>query len=181
MLFYEFLYTGIGQFIAAYAPNAVFASLANPLIIGILVSFCGSLVPYSQMHIFWRYWLYWLNPLTYLMGSLLVFATWNDNVECSERDFAIFDTPGNVTCREYLSEYLESARGQLANLTNPNDLSNCRVCEYKTGQGYLYTLNIDHQYQGWRDAAIVVIFAISSYALVYLLMKLRITQSKTTE
>lgn len=38
MLFYEFVYTGIGQFIAAYAPNAVFASLVNPLIIGTLVS-----------------------------------------------------------------------------------------------------------------------------------------------
>jgi hypothetical protein len=30
---YECLYTGIGQMIAAYAPNAVFASLVNPLVI----------------------------------------------------------------------------------------------------------------------------------------------------
>jgi ABC-type multidrug transport system permease subunit len=59
MLFYEFLYTGIGQFIAAYAPNAIFASLVNPLIIGILVSFCGTLVPYAQIQTFWRYWMYW--------------------------------------------------------------------------------------------------------------------------
>ncbi|TQS32123.1 hypothetical protein Golomagni_07571, partial [Golovinomyces magnicellulatus] len=29
MLMYEFLYTGIGQFIAAYAPNEVFAALVN--------------------------------------------------------------------------------------------------------------------------------------------------------
>ena len=29
---YEFLYTAIGQAIAAYAPNAVFASLGNPLV-----------------------------------------------------------------------------------------------------------------------------------------------------
>ena len=33
MTLYEFLYTGIGQFIAAYAPNAVFAALVNPLLI----------------------------------------------------------------------------------------------------------------------------------------------------
>ena len=53
---YECLYTGIGQMIAAYAPNAVFASLINPLVITTLVSFCGVMVPYSQIVAFWRYW-----------------------------------------------------------------------------------------------------------------------------
>ena len=56
MLVYEFIYTGIGQFVAAPAPNAVFASLINPLLIGTLVSFCGVLVPYAQIQAFWRYW-----------------------------------------------------------------------------------------------------------------------------
>jgi hypothetical protein len=56
-LVYQFIYTGIGQFIAAYAPNAVFASLVNPLLIGTLVSFCGVLVPYAQIQVFWRYWM----------------------------------------------------------------------------------------------------------------------------
>jgi hypothetical protein len=53
---YEFLYTAIGQSIAAYTPNAVFASLINPLVIVTLVSFCGVVVPYSQIQPFWRYW-----------------------------------------------------------------------------------------------------------------------------
>jgi ABC-type multidrug transport system permease subunit len=53
---YECLYTGIGQMIAAYAPNAVFASLVNPLVITTLVSFCGVMVPYSQIEPFWKYW-----------------------------------------------------------------------------------------------------------------------------
>lgn len=65
MIMYEFVYTGIGQFIAAYAPNAVFATLANPLVIGTLVSFCGVLVPYAQITAFWRYWIYWLNRKLY--------------------------------------------------------------------------------------------------------------------
>jgi ABC-type multidrug transport system ATPase subunit len=56
MLVYEFIYTGIGQFIAAPAPNAIFASLINPLLIGVLVSFCGVLVPYSAIQPFWKYW-----------------------------------------------------------------------------------------------------------------------------
>lgn len=55
-MMYECLYTGIGQMIAAYAPNAVFASLVNPLVITTLVSFCGVMVPYSQIEPFWKYW-----------------------------------------------------------------------------------------------------------------------------
>ncbi|KIW91600.1 uncharacterized protein Z519_07567 [Cladophialophora bantiana CBS 173.52] len=178
MLFYEFVYTGIGQFIAAYAPNAVFASLVNPLLIGTLVAFCGVLVPYGQIQAFWRYWIYWLNPFNYLMGGLLVFNVWDTRVSCTGKEFAVFDTPGNATCGEYLSDYLTSPAGMLANLTNPEDRDNCRVCEYRTGADYLYTINLKHEYDGWRDAAIVVLFAISSYALVYLCLKLRTKQSK---
>jgi ABC-type multidrug transport system permease subunit len=55
-MLYEMLYTGIGQSIAAYAPNATFASLVNPLVITTLVSFCGVFAPYSQITAFWRYW-----------------------------------------------------------------------------------------------------------------------------
>ena len=46
---YEFLYTSIGQAIAAYAPNEYFAAVMNPVLIGAgLVSFCGVVVPYSR-------------------------------------------------------------------------------------------------------------------------------------
>ncbi|KAJ5683807.1 uncharacterized protein N7477_000152 [Penicillium maclennaniae] len=93
MLIYEFVYTGIGQFIAAYAPTAVFASLANPLIIGSLLLFCGTFVPYSGIQAFWRYWMYYLNPFNYLIGSLLVFTNFDSKVECAESEFAVFDPP----------------------------------------------------------------------------------------
>lgn len=180
MLMYEFVYTGIGQFIAAYAPNAVFASLANPLVIGILVSFCGVLVPYAQIQPFWRYWLYYLNPFNYLIGSLLVFTSFSAPVRCAESEFAIFDPPSGQTCGEYLTDYM-LGMGARANLTNPDVTSGCRVCEYRNGADYLYTVNLKDYYYGWRDAAIVALFAISSYAMVYLLMKLRTKRSKTAE
>ncbi|EED17373.1 ABC multidrug transporter, putative [Talaromyces stipitatus ATCC 10500] len=180
MFMYEFIYTGIGQFIAAYAPNAVSATLANPLLIGVLVSFCGVLVPYVQIQEFWRYWLYWLNPFNYLMGSLLTFTMWDSPVKCAEKEFAIFDTPNATTCKDYLSEYL-STFNAAAYLENPDATSGCRVCQYRKGSDYLHVLNIKEYYYGWRDAAIVVIFVISSYAMVYLLMKLRTKASKKAE
>ncbi|KAI9742696.1 MAG: hypothetical protein M1818_003837 [Claussenomyces sp. TS43310] len=180
MLIYEFVYTGIGQFIAAYAPNAVFASLTNPLIIGTLVSFCGVLVPYSQIQTFWRYWIYYLNPFNYLMGSMLTFTIFDTPVICGAGEFALFDTPNGQTCAEYLAPY-QAGLGARSNLVNPNATQGCRVCQYTRGSDYLATINLLDYYYGWRDAAIVVIFAISSYALVYLLMKLRTKASRKAE
>lgn len=180
MLLYEFVYTGIGQFIAAYAPNATFAALVNPLLIGTLVSFCGVLVPYAQIQAFWRYWIYWMNPFNYLMGGLLVFNVWDTDIRCKESEFAIFDPPAGETCMEYLGPFMETL-GSRMNLVNPDATESCKVCQYRYGSDYLYTINLTDYYYGWRDIGIVAIFAISSYALVYLLMKLRTKASKKAE
>ncbi|KAF2160175.1 hypothetical protein M409DRAFT_70682 [Zasmidium cellare ATCC 36951] len=160
-LMYEFMYTGIGQFIAAYAPSAVAASLVNPLVIFTLVGFSGVLVPYSQIVDSWKYWLYYINPFNYLMGSLLVFTTFDIDVVCKESELAIFD-PG-------------------ANLLNPSASSGCQVCAYTSGGDYLRTMNLNDYYYGWRNAAIVVLFVMSSYGLVFLLMKLRTKKTKKVE
>ncbi|KAH8798615.1 ABC-2 type transporter-domain-containing protein [Xylogone sp. PMI_703] len=181
MFLYEFLYTGIGQFIAAYAPNAVFAALANPLILGTMVSFCGVLVPYAQIQTFWRYWIYYLNPFNYLIGSLLVFTTYDVPVVCKEQEFATFNPPSNQTCGEYLANYLAGPLGELANLVNPDATQQCRVCQYRTGSDYLKTVNLPKYSDGWRDTGIVALFVFSSYALVFGLMKLRTKRSKTAE
>ncbi|KAF2013317.1 ABC transporter [Aaosphaeria arxii CBS 175.79] len=180
MLVYQFIYTGIGQFVASYAPNAVFASLVNPLLLGTLVSFCGVLVPYGQIQEFWRYWMYYLNPFNYLMGALLVFADFDWEVKCTEAEFAKFDPPANQTCGQYLAAWTNGP-GMRTNLVNPEAMSDCRVCQYTRGSDYLYTVNLTEYYHGWRDAAICVLFAFSSYAMVYLLMKLRTKASKKAE
>jgi ABC-type multidrug transport system permease subunit/ABC-type cobalamin/Fe3+-siderophores transport system ATPase subunit len=180
MLMFEFVYTGIGQFEAAFAPNELFAALVNPLVIGILVSFCGVLVPYSQIQLFWRYWLYWINPFNYLIGSMLVFDIWGIEVRCTEGELAVFDPVNGTTCGEYLANYLEGMGGG-SKLLNPGATQQCQVCPYSSGTDYLQALNLHEYYYGWRDAGIVVIFAVSSYALVFLLMKLRAKTSKKAE
>jgi len=158
----------------------VFASLVNPLVIGTLVSFCGVLVPYSQITVVWRYWLYYLNPFNYLMGSLLVFTTWDADVKCADSEFAVFDPPSGSNCADYLSNYMQGM-GASSNLINPNDTVGCQVCQYRTGADYLATINLTEYMNGWRDAGIVALFAFSGYALVYALMKLRTKRSKTAE
>ncbi|ENH73484.1 ABC transporter ATP-binding protein/permease PDR18 [Fusarium oxysporum f. sp. cubense race 1] len=180
MIMYEFLYTGIGQFIAAYAPNAVFASMVNPLIISTMISFCGVLVPYSELQAFWRYWIYYLNPFTYLMGSLINFALFDKTIECTDSELAIFNPPANESCGKFLFNYLQGP-GSGSNLLNPDATSDCRVCQYASGTDYLYTLNVKDFYYAWSDAAIVVIFVLSSYGLVYGFMKLRTKATKKAQ
>lgn len=178
VLIYEFFYTGIGQFIAAYAPNAVFAALVNPLLVGILISFCGILVPYSQITAFWRYWLCYLNPATYLVGGMLIFTVDNVPVNCADAELAVFKPPDNSMCAEYLATYLSESG---ANLPNPDALSECWVCMYIQGSDYLHTINLGGYGEGWRDVGIVCLFICRSYGLVYLLMKLRTKSSKKAE
>ncbi|KAM0307410.1 hypothetical protein ACHAPM_000125 [Fusarium culmorum] len=178
MLMYEFIYTGIGQFIAAYAPSEVFASLVNPLVITILVSFCGVLVPYASIQVFWRYWLYFINPFNYLMSSMLTFGVWGAEVKCKDKEFARFSPPNGTTCGEYLSEWLTKVP---SNLINPDATDECMVCSYTKGEDYLRTLNIKEYSYGWRNAGITAAFVFTSYALVYILMKLRTKASKKAE
>ncbi|RBR12138.1 uncharacterized protein FIESC28_08772 [Fusarium coffeatum] len=178
MLCYEFIYTGIGQFIGAYSPNEVFASLVNPLVITILVSFCGVLVPYFGIQAFWRYWLYYINPFNYLMSSMLTFSVWSADVECKENELARFSPPNGTSCGEYLSEWLTQVPSKLL---NPDATDECMVCLYSKGEDYLRTLNIKDYSYGWRNAGITAAFVFSSYALVYILMKLRTKTSKKAE
>lgn len=180
ILCYEFVYTGIGQFVAAYAPNAIFAALINPIIISVLVSFSGVLVPYESIQEFWRYWLYYMDPFNYFTGSLLVFSTFDAKVSCTSQEFALFDTPRNQTCAEYLAPYL-AGPGARTNLINPNATAGCRVCQYRRGGDYLATMGLGEYSDGWRNTGVVVIFAISSYVMVYLLMKLRTKASKKAQ
>ncbi|KAJ0423003.1 ABC-2 type transporter-domain-containing protein [Aspergillus carlsbadensis] len=182
VVMYEFLYTGIGQMIAAYTPNAVFASLVNPLVITTLVSFCGVMIPYSQIVPFWRYWMYYIDPFNYLMSSLLIFTTWDKPINCTPSELALFSPAPNQTCGEYLDIYLHGGgMGVGANLLNPNDTAGCQVCQYTRGGDYLRTLNLAEESFGWRNAGIVVAFVGGIYGLVFLMMKLRTKATKRAE
>ncbi|KAI8622996.1 multidrug resistance protein CDR1 [Xylariaceae sp. FL1651] len=176
MILYEFLYTSIGQAIAAYSPNAYFAALANPLIVGTLIQFCGVFVPYSHITPFWRYWLYYLNPFNYLLGGLLVPVSWDVGVQCHANELTTIPLPPNTTCGDYMAEFLSEYSGYVTDAANT---STCSYCPYSTGSDYLRGLNFNERYYEWRDVGITSLFCISSYALVFLMMRLRTKATKT--
>ncbi|KAJ9095227.1 hypothetical protein QFC20_006704 [Naganishia adeliensis] len=180
ILLYEFIYTGIGQFVASYAKDASMAALVNPLLLGTLLSFAGVFVPYSAIPAFWRYWLYYLDVFTYVMGSILWFVMWDQPVNCRPNELATFNPPDGQTCGAYLNSYVTTVNPG-ANLLNPSASANCQVCTYTTGTDYLRTLNITDKTDGWIMIGITGIFVVSSYALVFVMMKLRTKATKKAD
>ncbi|CAH0037575.1 unnamed protein product [Clonostachys solani] len=177
MIFYEFLYTSIGQAIAAYAPNEYFAAIMNPLLIGAgMISFCGVVAPYESMPVFWRSWLYWLDPFHYLVGGLFGTVVWDVKVNCLPEELTTFAIPDGQTCGQYMASFLSSNAGYVS---DPSANGSCSYCPYSTGAEYAKTFNINEAYYPWRDTGITALFSISSYALVFLMMKLRSKKTKS--
>ncbi|KAJ5101248.1 hypothetical protein NUU61_003470 [Penicillium alfredii] len=177
MIFYECLYTSIGQAIAAYAPNEYFAAVMNPVLIGAgMISFCGVVVPYSQMQPFWRYWIYYLDPFTYLVGGLLGEVLWDVKVACEPSEYVRFSAPSGQTCGEYMAEFLASQAGYLL---DKNATKTCSFCKYSSGADYAKSFNLTEKYYSWRDTGITALFCFTSYALVFFMMKLRSKKTKS--
>ncbi|KAL4932505.1 putative ABC multidrug transporter [Aspergillus undulatus] len=176
MIFYEFLYTSIGQAIAAYAPNEYFAAIMNPIFIGAgMISFCGVVVPYDSMQPFWRYWIYYLDPFTYLVGGLLTPVLWDVKVECDASEFVSFAVPDGQNCGSYMADFLASNAGYIL---DANATGSCEFCQYSSGADYARTFNLNERYYGWRDSGITALFCISSYIFVFVMMKLRSKKTK---
>lgn len=151
MILFEFLYTAIGQGIAAISPSPFFASLLNPTIIAsFFINFAGVLQPYSQLSVFWKYWMYYMNPYNYLIGGLVTQPLYDIDVVCSAKDIASFAPPNGSTCGDYMAKFFETGFGYLV---DPESKTNCEYCAFKTGGEFAKTLNYNERMYGWRDVS----------------------------
>ncbi|KAI9039876.1 uncharacterized protein KD926_008977 [Aspergillus affinis] len=179
MVLYQFLYTALGQGIAMFSPNEYFASLVNPLVLSaIFVDFCGVLVPFNTLSVFWRYWLYFLDPFTYVVQSLFTLTVWDVEVKCTVSGLSIITPPPDQTCGSYMVDFISA---HSAYLNNPDARSSCEYFQYSMGSDYAKTFNINAKYYGWRGTGMMAIFVISTYFLVYLIMKIRTKATKRAE
>ena len=169
VILFELYYVGFGQAIAAFSPNELLASLLVPLFFLFVVSFCGVVVPPSQLPTFWRHWMYWVTPFHYLMEAFLATAIHNQPVQCDSGEYARFSAPPGQTCESYVSGYISQAGGYVQ--TSPVD-GLCEFCQYATGDefGQQFSTYYSHI---WRDFGIVCAFIIFNYAVVYLSTFLR--------
>ncbi|KAL8740759.1 MAG: hypothetical protein Q9190_006573, partial [Brigantiaea leucoxantha] len=139
MLFFLFQ-ASWGQWICAFAPSFTVISNVLPFFFVMFSLFNGVVRPYSQLPVFWKYWMYYINPSTYWIGGVMAATLPSVPVECAEQEAARFDPPPGQSCAAYAGQFVQQA-GQ-GYLLNPDATSNCGYCQYKDGTEYMRTLNV---------------------------------------
>ncbi|KAF3025191.1 hypothetical protein E8E15_002689 [Penicillium rubens] len=162
LMLFEVYYIGLGQFIAALAPNELFASLLVPTFFTFIASFCGVVVPYPALPHFWQSWMYWLTPFHYLLEGLVGVITHNVPVRCIDREESRFSTPAGMNCQDYAGSFAEKAGGYVRDAGN----GMCSFCQYSTGNQYAKSLNVFYSHK-WRDYGILWAYIIFNFALVF--------------
>ena len=163
VLITELFAVTLGQTIAALTPSPFISSLTNPFIIVTFALFCGVTVPQPEIPGFWRAWLYQLDPLTRLIGGMVVTELHGRPVECTPAEFNSFTAPSGQDCGSYMAPFF--AAGGAGYLVN-NATSDCQYCAYKVGDqfyeplGYLF----DNR---WRDLGILAAFIGSNIIILF--------------
>ena len=130
---FEVYYIGFGQFIAALAPNELFASLLVPTFFTFIVAFCGVVVPYAALPHFWQSWMYWLTPFHYLLEGFVSAVTHDVAVDCLDKEQSYFSAPAGMTCEEYAGPYTRQAGGYVQDAGD----GLCSYCQYSTGDQFV--------------------------------------------
>ncbi|KAJ5956072.1 hypothetical protein N7501_010351 [Penicillium viridicatum] len=162
LMVFELYYVGLGQFIAALAPNELFASLLVPTFFTFIASFCGVVVPYAALPHFWQSWMYWLTPFHYLLEGFVGVITHNVPMRCIEREESHFSAPAGMNCQQYAGSYAEKAGGYVRDAGN----GMCAFCQYFNGDQYAKSLNVFYAHK-WRDYGIFWGYVIFNFALVF--------------
>ena len=163
MLFFLFQ-ASWGQWITSFAPSFTVISNVLPFFFVMFSLFNGVVVPYSQLNVFWKYWIYFLNPSTYWIGGVIAATLKDLPVKCAPGEAALFNPPPGQTCSQYAAAFVrEAGRGYL---TNPDATAACGYCQYASGTEYMASLNVSPD-KKWKYLPIFLAFCISNWALVY--------------
>ena len=153
-----------GQWICAFAPSFTVISNVLPFFFVMFGLFNGVVRPYSQLSVFWRYWMYWVNPSTYWIGGVLAATLRDIPIVCGPDEAAMFNPPPGQTCGQYAQDYV--TRLGTGYLTNPAATSDCGYCRYSSGVEYMASLNVNPS-DKWKYLPIFLAFCVSNWLLVY--------------
>ncbi|EXK23937.1 hypothetical protein FOMG_19319 [Fusarium oxysporum f. sp. melonis 26406] len=152
----------------AGAPTAEVGATLGLFLFMMALVFCGVLVPYSSLPGFWTF-MYRVSPLTYLIGAMISNGVGKQELTCSEIEFLQFQTPANLTCGEYVGQFVQAVGGALS---NPGSNQTCLYCPIASTDTYLTTMSIRYS-ERWRNFGLLwafivfdVIAALAAYWLI---------------
>jgi hypothetical protein len=75
-------------------------------------------------------------------------------ITCVDDEFTVFDPPSGQTCMEWAGAFMNAVGGYV---DNPDDTSGCRYCQYRFGDQFFTSLNINFSNR-WRDAFLILAY-----------------------
>ncbi|KAJ5671108.1 hypothetical protein N7507_000235 [Penicillium longicatenatum] len=113
--------------IAAIEKPETPGSIAN-LCFSLTISFCGVLAGPGAFPRFWIF-IYRISPFHYLISGLLSASVGGGHVVCLKEEFLHFDPRPNMTCGEYLADFIRTTGGYVENPSATSACSFCRISE----------------------------------------------------
>lgn len=138
--------------IAGFETAEAGGNVANLLFMLCLI-FCGVLATPDTMPRFWIF-MYRVSPFTYLVQGMLASSLANTQVQCAANEFLTFQPTGNLTCGEYMQEYITVAGGYL---NNPSATSDCSYCTIGDSNLYLSAVNTSYDTR-WRNFGLMWVY-----------------------
>ncbi|VTT76298.1 unnamed protein product [Fusarium fujikuroi] len=164
------LYEGtFSHMCVAGAPTAEVGATLGLFLFMMSLVFCGVLVPYSGLPGFWTF-MYRVSPLTYLIGAMISNGVGKQEVTCSKIEFLQFQTPANLTCGEYVGQFVQAVGGALS---NPGSNQTCLYCPIASTDTYLGTLSIRYS-ERWRNFGLLwafILFDVVAALVAYWLIR----------
>ncbi|KUJ09554.1 putative ABC transporter [Mollisia scopiformis] len=160
MLAYMMFTSTFGHMVQAGVELADMGGNYANLLFMLSLIFCGVLIGPSLLPRFWIF-MYRVSPFTYLVSAVLSTGLANAPVTCSSIELLHFEPLANTTCSSYLSSYLETAGGYLA---NPSATSDCSYCPLKDTNAFLSLLSSSYDTR-WRDFGLLWVYVVVNIAL----------------
>ncbi|KAG1471749.1 hypothetical protein G6F56_001944 [Rhizopus delemar] len=155
----------LGFVIAATSELPTMAAVLNPLVVTMLMLFCGMMQFPKNLPRFWSSWMYWLDPFHYYVEGLIVNELSNSKVTCTSDDLLRFTPPSGQTCEEYTRNFFSfGATGYIANpeATQPDQ---CEYCIYNNGEEF-FESNMEWSASNkWRDLGVLISFFVFNILL----------------
>ncbi|PWY89778.1 ATP-binding cassette transporter [Aspergillus heteromorphus CBS 117.55] len=146
--FYVFTSTFAALVISALPDAETGGSIAT-LMFMMALTFNGVMQPPQALPGFWIF-MYRVSPLTYLIAGITATGLHGRAIQCATEEMSVFNPPSGQTCGEYMSQYLQTAAGQLY---NPTATQGCQYCQLQNADQYLASSEI-YYVQRWRNFGI---------------------------
>jgi ABC-type multidrug transport system permease subunit len=122
--------------------------------------------------------MYRVSPFTYLVSAMLSTGVSGTNAVCEAVELLHFDPPSNLTCKDYMADYMSTRGGYLE---NPAATSDCAFCTISSTDTFLGAVS-SHYKDAWRNFGIMWAFIIFNiFAAVFIYWLARVPKGKRTK